>query len=79
MGKASLKKVSEEFIEGTAKKRKKQKRKKAEKTKKQKNVKMKRDTFFLPEDIHKILWHHRVDTGKSISKIVTELVRTHIK
>jgi len=79
MGKASLKKVSEEFIEGTAKKRKKQNSEKAKKTKKQENVKMIRQTIFIPDKINKILWHHRVDTGISISKIITELVRTHIK
>jgi hypothetical protein len=44
-----------------------------------KNVKMVRQTLYLPEEINRILWHHRIDTGKSISKIVTNLTLKHIK
>ena len=82
MAKASLKKVSEEFIEQDEKKQKNIKlhtRKKTQNTKKRKKEKMIRQTLFLPEEINKALWHHRVDTGKSISKIVTELVSKYIK
>jgi len=44
-----------------------------------KNVKKIRQTLYLPEEINRILWHHRVDTGKSISQIVTNLTLKHIK
>jgi len=82
MEKASLKKVSEEFIEHGGKKQKNIKlrtHKKTHNTKKRINAKMIRQTLFLPEEINKTLWHHRVNTGKSISKIVTELVSKYIK
>jgi len=44
-----------------------------------KNVKMIRQTLYLPDEINKILWHHRIDTGKSISLIVTEMTQKYIK
>lgn len=51
----------------------------AQKRKSDKNVKMIRQTLYLPEEINRLLWHHRVDTGKSISKIITNLTLKHIK
>lgn len=51
----------------------------AQKRKSVKNVKMIRQTLYLPEEINRLLWHHRVDTGKSISQIVTNLTLKHIK
>ena len=50
-----------------------------EKHKNDKNVKMIRQTLYLPDEINKLLWHHRVDTGKSISRIITEMTQKYIK
>ena len=51
----------------------------AKKRKIDKNIKMVRQTLYLPDEINRILWHHRIDTGKSISLIVSEMTQKYIK
>ena len=74
MAKASLKKVSEEFIEkkGTQKHKNLQ-------TKKQNNIKKFRQTLYISGKVNKILWQHRVDTGENLSQTIERLVLKYIK
>ncbi len=69
--------TKDEFIENTH--TQKPNGAKAQKRQDNKPVKVIRQTLFLPEKINRILWHHRIDTRKSISQIVTDLILKHIK
>lgn len=44
-----------------------------------KTTRMIRQTIYIPEALNKKLWHHRVDTGKSISLIIIEMAQKYLK
>lgn len=79
MSRASLKKVSEEFIEQSAERQKDRKTQKLINLKTQKQKSKFRQTLYFSKEVNKILWQHRVDTGESLSSTVARLVLKYLK
>ena len=73
MGKINLKSVSEEFME-------KKQPQKLNNTITQilNNTNKLRRNIYISEDIWKILWQHRIDTGENISKTLERLTLENI-
>ena len=85
MAKASLKKVTKEWIEGKKQKNNKSKEQKNKNLKKQKNknIKTKKNklsgkklsrTFQLADEAYRLLMYHKADTGESMSDTIGRLV-----
>ena len=77
MAKASLKKVTKEWIEGKKQKNNKSKEQKNKNVKTEKNKlsgkKLSR-TFQLADEAYRLLMYHRGDTGESMSATIQRLV-----
>jgi len=77
MAKASLKKVTKEWIEGKKQKNNKSKEQKNKNVKTEKNKlsgkKLSR-TFQLADEAYRLLMYHKADTGESMSDTIGRLV-----
>ena len=77
MAKASLKKVTKEWIEGKKQKNNKSKEQKNKNVKTEKNKlsgkKLSR-TFQLANEAYRLLMYHKADTGESMSDTIGRLV-----
>ena len=77
MAKASLKKVTKEWLEGKKQKNNKSKEQKNKNVKTEKNKlsgkKLSR-TFQLADEAYRLLMYHKADTGESMSDTIGRLV-----
>jgi len=78
MAKAKLSDLTEKWISGKAEK---QKNTNSKKTKKQQDILEEkiRQTVYVSKKVNRLLWINRINTGKSVSKMVEELVLKYLK
>lgn len=74
MVKSKLNEITKDFIE---KDKKSQKNNSISETNEAESTKM--TTLYLKEKVSKLLWHHKVDTGETLSATVNRLVLKEFK
>jgi hypothetical protein len=75
MAKAKLAAVTQQWVEG---KTEKQQDVKTSKQQDSKTVDIVKQTIYISRKANKLLWYNRVDTGKTISAAIDELVTKHL-